>query len=313
MSGVRERAAYLAYRAGADLARVLPHALGDPWARSCARAMVYCWPVKRGRVERHLVRASGGRLRGADLERSVRAVFDNYGRYWHELFRLQDQSPATVEAHFECEGFEHLEEAAERGRGAILALPHLGNYDYAGRWLTLQGFPPLVVAEPVQPPELFDWFARTRRRLGMDVVALGPDAGASVLRALRANRVVCLVCDRDLTGDGVPVEFFGEPTTLPAGPAALALRTGAALLPVGTYLRPRGGHLGRILAPLDTARSGSFRADLERVTQDLAHRFEELIAAAPEQWLLMQPNWPSDHDDAPPVAAVLGAPATGAA
>jgi KDO2-lipid IV(A) lauroyltransferase len=257
------------------------------------------------------VRASGGRLRGADLERTVTAVFDNYGRYWHELFRLQDQTPATVEAHFECEGFEHLEQAAERGNGTILALPHLGNYDYAGRWLTLQGFPPLVVAEPVEPPELFDWFAGTRRRLGMDVVALGPDAGAAVLRALKANRVTCLVCDRDLTGDGVPVEFFGEPTTLPAGPAALALRTGAALLPVGNYMLPRGGHLGRILAPVDTSRSGSFRADLGRVTQELAYRFEDLIAAAPEQWLLMQPNWPSDHaaavpDATPSVAAPTG-------
>jgi KDO2-lipid IV(A) lauroyltransferase len=295
VSAVRDRAAYLAYRAGADLARVLPHALGDPWARSVARAMVYAWPVKRAQVERHLVRASGGRLHGADLDRAVTAVFDNYGRYWHELFRLSDRSPAEIEAHFECEGFEHLQRAADRGRGTILALPHLGNYDYAGAWLALQGFQPLVVTEPVEPEELFHWFARTRHRLGMDVVALGPDAGAAALRALKANRIICLVCDRDLGGDGVTVEFFGEPTTLPAGPAALALRTGAALLPVGNYMRPRGGHLGRILAPLDTERTAGFREDLVRVSQDLAHRFEELIAAAPEQWLLMQPNWPSDR------------------
>jgi KDO2-lipid IV(A) lauroyltransferase len=299
VSGVRDRAAYLAYRAGADLARVLPHALGDPWARSTARAMVHAWPVKRAQVERHLVRASGGWLHGKDLDRAVAAVFDNYGRYWHELFRLQDQPPATIESHFECEGFEHVERAAADGRGTIVALPHLGNYDFAGRWLALRGYPPLVVAEPVEPPELFNWFADTRRDLGMDVVALGPDAGGAVLRALKANRVVCLVCDRDLAGDGVAVEFFGERTTLPAGPAALALRTGAALLPVGNYMLPRGGHLGRILAPLDTTRRGSFRDDLARVTQDLAHRFEELIAAAPEQWLLMQPNWPSDRAGPP--------------
>lgn len=295
MSGVRDRAAYLAYRAGADLARVLPHALGDPWARSTARAMVYAWPVKRAQVRRHLVRASGGGLHGAELERAVSAVFDNYGRYWHELFRLQDQSAATIEAHFECEGFEHVEAAHRAGRGTIVALPHLGNYDYAGAWLATRGYPPVVVAEPVEPPDLFNWFVETRRRLGMDVVALGPDAAGAVMRALRANRVVCLVCDRDLAGDGVAVEFFGEGTTLPAGPATLALRTGAALLPVGTYLLPQGGHLGRILAPLDTARTGSFRDDLARVTADLARRFEELIAAAPEQWLLMQPNWPSDY------------------
>jgi phosphatidylinositol dimannoside acyltransferase len=295
VSGVRERAAYLAYRAGADIARVLPHALGDPWARSFARAMVYAWPVKRAQVERHLVRASGGGLQGAELDRAVSRLFDNYGRYWHELFRLQDQTAETIEAHFECEGFEHIEAAGRAGLGTIVALPHLGNYDYAGAWLATRGYPPLVVTEPVEPPELFQWFAETRRRLGMDVVALGPDAAGTVLRALRANRVVCLVCDRDLAGDGVEVEFFGERTTLPAGPAALALRTGAALLPVGTYLLPRGGHLGRILPALDTTRTGPFRDDLTRVTADLAHRFEELISAAPDQWLLMQPNWPSDR------------------
>jgi KDO2-lipid IV(A) lauroyltransferase len=295
VSGVRDRAAYLAYRAGADLARVLPHALGDPWARSFARAMVYAWPVKRAQVERHLVRATQGRLHGDDLERAVTAVFDNYGRYWHELFRLKDQSAATIEAHFECEGFEHVEQASALGRGTIIALPHLGNYDYAGAWLAQRGYPPVVVTEPVEPPELFDWFVATRRSVGMDVVALGPDAGAAVLHALKANRVVCLVCDRDLGGDGVEVEFFGERTTLPAGPAALALRTGAALLPTGSYMLPRGGHLGRILPALDTGRCGPFREDLARVTQALAHRFEELIAAAPEQWLLMQPNWPSDR------------------
>ena len=130
------------------------------------------------------------------------------------------------------------------GAGTIVALPHLGNYDYAGAWLATRGYPPVVVAEPVEPPELFNWFVATRRRLGMNVVALGPDAAGGVMRALRENRVVCLVCDRDLAGDGVAVEFFGECTTLPAGPATLALRTGAALLPVGTYLLPPVGTSG---------------------------------------------------------------------
>ena len=207
--------------------------------------MVYAWPVKRAQVERHLVRASGGGLQGAELERAVSAVFDNYGRYWHELFRLQDQSAATIEAHFECEGFEHVEAAHRAGRGTIVALPHLGNYDYAGAWLATQRLSAgrrgrtgraarAVRAGSSRRGAASGW---TSSRSGRT------QPGASCGRS-RANRVVCLVCDRDLAGDGVAVEFFGERTTLPAGPAALALRTGAALLPVGTYLLPRGGHLG---------------------------------------------------------------------
>ena len=90
------------------------------------------------------------------------------------------------------------------------------------------------------------------------------------------------------------VEFFGERTRLPAGPATLALRTGAPILPVGTYFKPDGGHTATIEPPMPVERQGRLRDDVTRVTQDLAHRFEELISAAPEQWLLMQPNWPSD-------------------
>ena len=111
--------------------------------------------------------------------------------------------------------------------------------------MAAQGHHMLAVVEPLQPPELLEWFARQREAIGLEVVPIGPDVSRIVLRALRDNRIVCLLSDRDLTGDGVEVEFFGERTTLPAGPATLALRTGAALLPVAVYFEsgpraPRG-------------------------------------------------------------------------
>jgi phosphatidylinositol dimannoside acyltransferase len=147
----------------------------------------------------------------------------------------------------------------------------------------------------VEPPELFDWFVRTRTSLGMRVIALSPTAGGEVLRAVRNNEVVCLLCDRDLTGDGVEVEFFGERTTLPPGPAMLALRAGAPLLPAGCYFRPDGHHETHILPPVPAERTGHIRDDVAAVTQQLAHRFEDLIREAPTHWHLLQPNWPSDQ------------------
>jgi KDO2-lipid IV(A) lauroyltransferase len=177
----------------------------------------------------------------------------------------------------------------------VLALPHLGNWDLAGAWLARRVPAVTVVAELLDPPELYDWFVDTRRQLGMHVIPLTTSAGTEVLRALRANHVVCLLCDRDLTGDGVEVEFLGERTTLPAGPAALALRSGAALIPVGCYFRPDGRSVGRILEPIPTERVGRIRDDVARVTQQVADRFGDLIRAAPEHWHLMQPNWPSDR------------------
>ena len=124
------------------------------------------------------------------------------------------------------------------GTGVILALPHLGGWEWAGRWIADCGIPITVVVEPLEPPELFEWFADFRRSLGMDVVPLGPGAASAAIKAVKANGVLCLLCDRDIGGGGVEVEFFGERTTLPAGPATLALRTGAPVLPTAVYFRP---------------------------------------------------------------------------
>jgi KDO2-lipid IV(A) lauroyltransferase len=151
--------------------------------------------------------------------------------------------------------------------------------------------------------------ARALRAIGMEVIPLGPSAATGVIRALRENRVVCLLADRDIAGDGIAVEFFGETTTLPAGPATLALRTGATLIPTAVYFRPHGRHFIRICPPLPVERRGRLREDVGRVTQDLARRFEELVRMAPEQWHVMQPNWPSDRGEPAPAT---GAPTTNA-
>lgn len=292
---VGARASYLAYRTGAELARIVPAGLGEPAARVVGRAIALGMPSRRRQVERNLRRATGGGLRGVALQKAVGETFDSYTRYWWELFRLPNEVGRELE--MEVTGRENLAGALERGSGAVIALPHVGGWEFAGAWMAGQGWPPMVVVEPVEPPELFEWFASTRRALGMTVVQLGPEAGKTVLRALHHNQAVCLLCDRDLTGDGVPVEFFGEATTLPGGPAMLALRTGAPLLPTAVYFRPQGGHHAVVQPPLPAQREGRLRDDVARVTQALAQRFEDLIRAAPEQWHLMQPNWPSDRSN----------------
>jgi lauroyl/myristoyl acyltransferase len=294
-NAVGARASYLAYRAGAELARVMPSRVGEPAARVVGRAVALAMVSRRRQVERNLRRATTGELSGVALHKAVAETFDSYTRYWYELFRLPHELGGELE--MDVTGREHLAGALEAGSGAIVALPHVGGWDFAGAWFARQGWPLTVVVEPVEPPELFEWFASVRRDLGMAVVELGAEAGRTVLRALRQNHVVCLVCDRDLTGDGVEVEFFGETTSLPAGPATLALRTGAPLLPTAVYFRPRGGHHAVVQAPIPAQREGRLRDDVARVTQTLAHRFEELIRAAPEQWHLMQPNWPSDRSN----------------
>jgi phosphatidylinositol dimannoside acyltransferase len=143
-----------------------------------------------------------------------------------------------------------------------------------------------------------------RRELGMHVVPLGPRAGSEVIGAVRANHITCLLADRDITGDGVPVDFFGERTTMTPGPVTIALRTGAPLIPTAVYFE-RVGHRAVVGPPLELNREGRFRDDVTRLTQDLATRLEGLIRRAPEQWHLQSPNWPSDHE----ALATIGRPA----
>jgi lauroyl/myristoyl acyltransferase len=248
-------------------------------------------------LERHLRRVLGPDASEREVAKVARKAFDSYAHYWLESFRLATTSRDELEAHMSWEGLRHLDAAMAGGCGVVMALPHLGGWDFGGAWVAALGYEATVVVEALQPPELFDWFVRLREAFGLRVVPHGPEAGAAVLRALRANGVVGLLSDRDLARTGVDVTFFGERTTLPAGPATLALRTGAPILPCAIYYDGSASrHLGVVLPPLDTSRrkGAKLRDDVARITQDLATALEDLIRRAPEQWHLMQPNWPSD-------------------
>jgi KDO2-lipid IV(A) lauroyltransferase len=303
LSVLPARTSYYAYRAGEAVARLVPPAIGTPAARGIAHLAPAFMGARRAQVERNLRRIHGPGYGGSAMRRDVAATFDSYGRYFYELFRLDTLTPEWINAHFHIAGIEHVWNGVDAGKGAVLALPHLGNWDFAGAWLALQGFSVTVVAEPVEPSALFEWFVTTRAELGMRVIPLGPSAGTDVLKAVRNNEVVCLLADRDLSGDGVEVDFFGERTTLPGGPAMTALRAGCPLLPTGAYFMDHGDSRADILPPLDTtrsradgtARTGRLRDDIARVTQDLAHAYEDLIRVDPTHWHLLQPNWPSDR------------------
>ncbi len=193
------------------------------------------------------------------------------------------------------EGREHLEKALAAGHGIVFATPHLGNWDVGGAWLVANGYPTTVVVERLRPVEVYERFVAYRERLGMRLLPLdhGSETFRRVIRALRDGQLVALVCDRDLTGGGVPVTLFGKRATMPGGPASLALRTGAALLPCAIYQdRARPGWWEAIvLPPLEREPSGDNRADVAALTQALASSFEQLIARAPEQWHVLSEFW----------------------
>jgi len=290
---------YAAYRAGSAIARLLPRPIISPFTDAAAFVAARAMDGRREMVVRHQLRVRPD-LTPDEVQHAADEVFRSYTQYWIESFRLPGTPAEVLDAGLVTQGFDHLRGAYDAGEGVIVAMPHLGAWEWAAFWLTAcQHIPVTTVVEPVKPPELAEWFIDLRERLGMEIVPLGPDSGPRVAKALANKRLLSLVCDRDIAGGGIEVEFFGERTTLPGGPATLALRSGAPLMAATCYFNG-DGHQGVVRPPIDTTRKGRLREDVARITQVLAYELEELIRLAPEQWHLLQPNWPSDHAVAEP-------------
>jgi lauroyl/myristoyl acyltransferase len=218
--------------------------------------------------------------------------FGEYGRYWAEGAKLPALSRTTIHDRFVIgEGLEHLIEAKARGAGTVIALPHIGSWEWGGSFLDQLGMGMVAVAEELEPPALFEWFKEKRESIGIRIEPLNAHAGTVLLQTLKAGGVVGLLCDRDIQGNGIVVEFFGEDVTMPAGPATLALRTGATLVAAGCYSGPDRDHFAVISAPIEAQRSGRLREDVQRVTQSIAYELEGLIRRAPEQWHVLQPRF----------------------
>ena len=240
----------------------------------------------------HALAAPGDVPEPALVDAFVRRGFRSYGQYWAEGAKLPGLDRAQIYGRFTiAEGLEHLVAAHERGRGVIVALPHVGSWEWGGSYLNSLGLGMTAVAEELEPPELFEWFSRKRESIGIRVEPLNDRAGSVLAATLRAGAVVGLLCDRDIQGNGVAVTFFGERVTLPAGPATLALRTGATLVAAACYTGPGRDHFAVITPPIATERTARLRDDVSRVSQLVAHELEGLIRRAPEQWHVLEPRF----------------------
>jgi phosphatidylinositol dimannoside acyltransferase len=304
-AAARERAVGLGYAAGWNVVKALPAGMSARAFRAAADTAT----VRNGggvqQLRKNLRRVVGPAMSELRMDALVGEALRSYARYWLETFRLETMDHAAVAASFDghMSGREHLDAAVAAGRGAVMALPHSGNWDASGIWLVRHSGPFVTVAERVRPESVFDRFVAYRESIGMEVIALtgGERPPTEVLaERLRDNRVVCLLADRDLSRHGVEVDFFGEPARMPPGPALLAAMTGAALLPVHSFFLEDGwGHdIGAPIALPD----GRLRDRVAAGTQALADRFAQSIARRPADWHMLQRLWVADLTPRPPSA-----------
>jgi KDO2-lipid IV(A) lauroyltransferase len=286
------------YLSGWRLVRLLP----ERQARALFRRVADEIHRRDGRAVQRL-RSNLQRVRpdvtGDDLDALTRDAVRSYLRYWCESFRLPSwpvddvvRRTRTVDEHL-------LRDAYAQGRGVVVPLPHMANWDWAGAWACATGMPLVTVAERLRPERLYDEFVAYRSSLGMEILPLtGGDASMPRLEEwVRSGGLVCLLADRDLSRSGVEVELCGQRARMPRGPALLARRTGAPLLPV--TLHYEGDEMTVTFhgpVPHEDGDDG-----LVRMMQGVADAFTGAFRAHPQDWHMMQKVFVADlGSDGPP-------------
>jgi phosphatidylinositol dimannoside acyltransferase len=306
MSALKDRLAGAAYGLGWSLVCRVP----ESWARWVAQsAGDIAWRRQGPRVqtlEGNLRRVIGPVPAGAELRALSRAAMRSYARYWLEVFRLPVISAEKMVGNTLSVGHEKvLFDNLAAGRGVVVALPHMGNYEEAGAWIIACGVPKFTtVAERLKPESVYRRFVEFREGLGFEVLpASGGNSRFGVLaQRLRAGGLVCLVVDRDVTGGGIEVEFFGEKARMMAGAAALAVQTGAALLPATLWYEGEYWAIN-IHEEIPVPDGAGRREKVAAMTQDVARVFEAGISAHPADWHMLQRVFVADLDSARLAAA----------
>lgn len=297
MTSLQDRLVDGAYALGWSTVKKLP----EPVAVRLGRTIADIAWKKRGKGVQRLESNYARVVPDASPERLAelsKAGMRSYLRYWMESFRLPAWSEERVKSGFEPKDVHHLTDALASDKGVILALPHMGNWDLAGAWVTTKLETPFTtVAERLKPESLYDRFVAYREGLGMEVLPhSGGTAFGTLARRLRDGGLICLVAERDLSASGVEVKFFGEATRMPAGPALLAQQTGALLLPVTLWYDDSPVMRGRVHPPVDVPETGTRAEKTSVMTQALADAFATGIADHPEDWHMLQRLWLKDLD-----------------
>jgi lauroyl/myristoyl acyltransferase len=298
MPGLKDRLTDAGYGLGWSVVCRLP----ESWAQSAFRFFAGLAWRRQGRgvqvLEGNLRRVIGSQAPGGQLRALSKEAMRSYARYWLEAFRLPVMPAGRLAAGMRDTG--HSGAALEylaAGRGVVFALPHMGNYDLAAAWIIAKGAGSITtVAERLKPESVYDRFVAFREGLGVEVLPAsgGTSSSFAVLaRRLRAGKLVALVCDRDVTGSGIEVEFFGEKARMMGGAAALAVQTGAALMPVILWFEGDGWGV-HVHEEIPVPAEGDSKQKTAAMMQEVARLFEAGIRAHPQDWHMLQRVFAAD-------------------
>ena len=271
------------YQASARVLRAFPAGLRHAAAAPGGTAWFWLSRAQRNAALDNYAAALGRERSDPEVARVARSAFQNYGRVLMDFLLLGSLTPQELMARMSVDGLEHLDAGLARGKGVIMATPHMGSWDMAGSYAGALGYRISAVAERF-PGSLNEAVVATRQRFGLNVIMLGRSAVRGITEALQANGGVALLCDLE-QGPGLTVSFFGRRATVPGGPAAFALKTGASLVPACQYASAPGRYHVHLDPPL-AVREGDTK---ESLMQAVINRFEDFIKERPDQWYAFRP------------------------
>jgi KDO2-lipid IV(A) lauroyltransferase len=289
---------YLALRLLSIIVPMLPFWFGYRLFHFLGDASFLLHSRARRNVAANLRRVLGDEV--DDVERQVvaRSIFRTAALNYYDLFRVPRLDLDRLATLISVRGWEYVEQARSGGKGAIIVAPHLGNLDVVGQLTVIKGVPCTIPTEHVQPERLLKLVTAMRSSRGLTIVPIDGSAGPArtLYQALRRNEVVGIVADRDVQANGLRVPFFGAITQFPSGPVALALRTGAPVLPARALRRDKGRYDLKVAPPLALPRTGDAKRDVQSGTELLALALEGFIRETPGQWVVFEPVWPQSGE-----------------
>ncbi len=282
---------YYVLRLVAVVVRFLPMRLGYFLAECGGDALFLLSASRRNIVDDNIKRVLGVELDKRRLRRKVRGVFKNMAKNYFDLTKLSQLRFDDLEGRVTIEGWHHLTKAVTNARGTIIATAHLGNFDFAAEVLALHGIKMTIFVEAFGSTPVLRNIAELRRRSRCEILPIGTRATREGLRILCRGGTLTIVCDRDIQGSGLKVNFFGEETSLPVGAVSLALRTGATIVPIFSVRKSNNRFVIYIEPPLRLVNVGNRRQSIKVNLEKLAAIMERYIRQYPEQWVVLEPIW----------------------
>ena len=240
--------------------------------------------------------------------RTAQRAFGNYFKMIADFILMDSLTADQIRAMVRPQGREYLDQALAQRKGAIVVTAHMSNWDILAAAAAVYGYPINAVTNELPSGGLNGLVVASRARIGMKMIPLGPSSLRSIMKALQRNELVALASDLFAGERGVSVSFFNRPALFPPGPASIALKTGAPIIPVWVRREPTNAYVAEIEAPLEVSRTGDPARDVQVTTERIVEFFERIIRREPDQWLVFLPVWRSRAHPAtpePPMQPVL--------